>query len=209
MPQASNSQKTPMAVSLNRLAVKRAHDLIKITGRSLPCSVVSASGNLVTVKFEVNAGNFTLPQVTMPAFCGAQWLRIPYQKGDRGFAIPADARLAPLAGMGGGTADLSTPANLAALMFMPITVKSFPVVDPNAVVVGGPNGVVLQDESKSCTFTLTPTGIVIAIGSMTLTIDSSGIKVVNGDVVADSIDLKLHVHGDVQPGEGESGPPIG
>lgn len=208
MPQASNSQKTPMAVTLNRLAAKRAHDLIKVTGRSLPASVVSASGAIVTVKFEVNAQNFTLPHVTMPAWCGAQWLRIPYQAGDKGFVIPADARLAGISGLGGGVADLSTPANLAALMFMPLGVKSFPSVDPNAVVLGGPNGVVLQDENKLCTFTLTPTGIIIKIGAVTVTIDASGIKVVGGDVKADTIDLKTHVHSDVQTGSSNTGEPV-
>ena len=42
----------------------------------------------------------------------------------------------------------------------------------------------------------------------TVTIDSSGVTVTGGDVVADGISLKTHVHGGVDPGAGNTGAPV-
>lgn len=188
---ADNSQKTPFALTMNRFASGKAQDAIQGLGKALPCSVVSVSGAIVTVKFEVQS-EFTLPNVKMPLF-GPEYIRYPIQAGCKGVAFPADASLAGMSGLGGGVADLTAPANLSALVFFPIGNANWSSVDPNAVTVYGPNGVVLKDTGGGTTVTLTGGGIVIHTG---------------GDVVVDGVSIKHHHHSNVQTGGGESGPPI-
>jgi hypothetical protein len=135
-------------------------------------------------------------------------MRVPYQKGDLGFCIPADAVLAGVSGMGGGVANLSLPANLSALVFMPIGNKNWSSVDSNAVVLYGPNGCVLTTVAKGASLTLTDDGVVIKVGSTTYTIDATAIHVPSSaDVLVGTISSKTHVHTNVQTGSSESGPP--
>jgi hypothetical protein len=155
---ASNAQKTPLARSLNDFAAGRAQNAIQRLGKVLPCSVVKVAGAIVTVKFEVREAPFTLPHATMPVF-GPEYIRYPIQVGDKGMAVAADAYLGEMSGLGVGSADLSQRANLSQLVFLPHGhAKWFPV-DGNAVVLYGPNGVVLRDQFGSCTLTLTPHSI--------------------------------------------------
>lgn len=115
---SDNHLKTPLAQSLQRFAHSRARDAIQLTGKSLPCSVTKVvSSGIVKVSFEVNAAPFTLPQVTVPIQY-PKYIRYPITVGDLGLVIAADARLGGLTGLGSGVADLSTPANLAALSFV-------------------------------------------------------------------------------------------
>src|SRR3954468_18141322 len=124
----SNAQKTPLFQSANRLAENRVGDALQRTGKALPCSVVSKSGSIVTVKFEVNS-DYSLPNVTIPMF-GPIYIRYPIQPGDKGMVVPADARLSGVSGIGGGTADLSQPGNLTGLVFLPIANTAWSEVDP-------------------------------------------------------------------------------
>lgn len=153
-----NVQKTPVSDTLNEFARLKAADAIQQTGRSLPATVVSAKGSIVTVKFEITNSVFTLPNVTIPLF-GPEYIRYPIQPGDKGFVVAADAYLGGMSGLGGGTADLSQLANLATLVFFPIGNTSFFAVDPQAVVIYGPNGVVLRDTTNASNVTLTPQAI--------------------------------------------------
>lgn len=171
----SEAQKIPLARSLNLFAEKKVADAIQLTGRGLPCSVVKAVNSIITVKFEVNS-LFTLPNITIPMF-GPEYIRYPTQKGDKGVVIPFDARLSGVSGLGGGVADLSQPANLTALVFLPISNTAWSEVDPNAVTIYGPNGVVLRDEGSNTIFTLTPTSITMqAPDSVTLMCGGSEFK---------------------------------
>lgn len=169
---SDNSLKTPLAASLNSLAQRRALDAIQLTGKALPCSVVSVSGAIVTVKFEVTS-TFTLPQIAVPLF-GPVYIRYPIQGGDKGMVIAADARLGGMSGLGGGTADLSAPGNLSALVFLPIGNTDWSSVDPNSVNINGPNGVVLRDTTTATTFILTPTSIaMVAVDEITMIVGST------------------------------------
>lgn len=134
--------------NLNQLAVNRAKQAIKATGRALPCSVVSVSGSFVTVKFEINSAPFTLPNITIPKV-ESQWIRSPTQVGEYGITIPADAAIGFISGQGGGVATLAQPGNLAALLYVPIASKHYGTVDKNAAYISGPDGVVLQDQAAS------------------------------------------------------------
>jgi hypothetical protein len=213
---ASNSQKIPVVLSLNQAMGNAAQTRTQLTGRCLPCSVVSVDGAIVTVKFEVQADPIVLPQVKMPLF-GPEYIRYPIQVGDKGFAISADAYLGQMSGLGDGVASLRTQPNLSTLSFMPCGNKNWRSVDKDALVLYAPNGCVLQDSNQTCTFTLTPSGIVIDLGSNNLTItagnitlDSSGNLVVKGNVTwgATPTTAETHHHSGVSVGIAQSGPPV-
>jgi len=179
--------RTPLAPALNAFAEKAINDAFQLTGKGLPCSVVSVSGSIVTVKFEVNS-QFTLPDVTVPLF-GPEYIRYPIQIGDKGAVVPFDAYLGGMSGLGGGVADLTQRANLSTLVFLPIGNKLWTSVDPNAVTIYGPNGVVLRDNRSNSIITLTPTSITVVApnqiqlktGSTTLTITPSGWSITGTD----------------------------
>jgi hypothetical protein len=212
----ANAQKIPLVLSLNAAMSRASESRVHQLGKCLPCSVVSVDGALITVKFEVKADPLTLPQVQMPLF-GPEYVRYPIQAGDKGFAISADAYLGQMSGLGDGTADFAVQPNLSTLAFMPCGNKNWRSVDHDAVVIYGPNGVVLQDANQTCTITLTPSGVVINLGSNPLTItaqnitlDSAGNLVVKGNITwgATPTHAETHTHSGVQTGLGTSGPPV-
>lgn len=156
----SGAQTNWQGLTQNRWARKLALDAIQQTGRALPCSVVAATGALVTVKFEILSNGVTLDNTEMPLF-GPEYIRYPIQPGDKGVCFPVDAQIGAMCGLSAGVADLTQPANLAALVFFPIGNALWSTVDPNAVTIYGPNGVVLRDQASTTTFTLTPAGLTV------------------------------------------------
>ena len=181
---ADNSQKKFFARSLNDFAQGKALDAIQILGKALPASVVAVAGSIVTVKFEVVSG-FTLPQVTCPMF-GPEWIRYPTQVGDLGIVIPADAYIGGVSGLGGGIADLTLPANLSALVWLPIANANWSSTeDPNALVMYGPNGGILRTRDKHKTITVNADGITIVVDDGSpITVSTTGTATVNAkDVV--------------------------
>lgn len=213
---ADNAQKTPFVTSINDAAMAKARAAIQVLGKNLPCSVVRVQGAIVRVKFEVVAGVLPLPQVTMPLF-GPEYIRYPIQVGDRGVAMSADAYLGGVSGLGGGTADLTTRNNLAALVFFPVGNANWTTVDPNAVIVYGPNGVVLRDQASNSIITLTPSQIVMTRGATSVIINNAGVEIignltVTGNMIggsggADQVNLQTHVHTGVQGGAGTTAAP--
>jgi hypothetical protein len=204
---ANNAQKTPLVNSLNRFAEQKAADAIQVLGRALPCSVTAVNGAIVTVKFEVNS-LFTLPNVTIPQ-AGSAWAREPTQVGDLGFVVPGDAYLGGVSGLGGGTAGLTQQANLSALVFQPVTNKTWVAVDPNAYTLIGPNGVVLRDVDSHSVFTLTPSAVSITSANGTITLSASGHTLTVGPVgvAIDGTTFETHTHSNAG-GQGVSGPPV-
>lgn len=147
----------------------------------MPGHVVAISGAIVTVAFDVTG--LTISPVQMP-LASPEYLRLPIQKGDKGVAVPASFYLGGVSGLGGGTATDTLQGNLSTLYWVPLGSKSFSAVDPNAVTIYGPNGVVLRDKNSQTVFTLTPSGVVatsssgsfsFSAGGHTLVINSTGV----------------------------------
>ena len=200
----ANAQKIPLGLSLNQAMSRASESRVQQVGKCLPCSVVSVDGAMITVKFEVKADPLTLPQVKMPLF-GPEYVRYPIQAGDKGFAISADAYLGQMSGLGDGTADLTVQPNLSTLAFMPCGNTGWRSVDHDAVVIYGPNGVVVQDADQNCTLTLTPSGYTIDLGSNPWTITAGGITITGSgnmaiDLGANLLDITssmVTIHGDL------------
>jgi hypothetical protein len=182
---SGNAQKTPFAATINRFAEKKVADAIALLGKALPASVVSVAGSIVTVKFEMNAAPFTLPQVTVP-IAGPEWIRFPTQAGDKGVVFPASVEIGNISGLAEVTPDWTAPASLSALTFFPIGNKTWSVTDDsNAVVVYGPNGVVLRTRDGAAKITISSTSIIANFNGKKFTLNSSGLTldcdlIVNG-----------------------------
>lgn len=195
---AGNYQKTPIGLSLGRIAREAVATALQQTGKALPCTVVAVSGQFVTVNFEIAPGPFTLENVTIPIATSAyDWL--PIQKGDIGTTVAADVDLAPIT-TGSGIASLVQQPNLTALVFQPLPKKSATVPNVNQRVVHGPAGVLLQDTGANCTFDLTTTDIAGVAAttvsfkagtSVTLICGANSITLSSAGVVIDSLNVVI------------------
>lgn len=214
---SGNAQKTAFARSANELAYKRANDAISAGGKELPCTIVSVTGWIVTVKFQVQ-GPFTLPNLTLPV-ASSLYDYLPFQVGDPGCVRAADARLGGLSELGTGTAKYpATVGNLSALVFEPFGKKSWsPPDNPNLRVVQGPDGVIIQDLESDSTITLLKTSIVLKRGddvTATLTADHAELAFGSTGLVKVSdnrVDLKgeLYINGNKYLDHKHSGVQVG
>lgn len=157
----SIAQKINFGRNMNQFAEKKILDAMELAGKILPATVIARSGNMITVSFSLQNIPFVLPRVTIPLF-GPEYIRYPMQPGDKGIVIPSDTYIGGMSGQGGGVADLTPPANLSALVYLPVSNTEWQDVDPNVVTIYGPEGVTLRDAGSNTTFLLTPQSITIA-----------------------------------------------
>lgn len=189
--------KNPLMESMNRVSIQRASDALELQGMALPCHVTAVQGQIVTVAFDVVTDQ-TLPSVTIPVAASPYFWQ-PVQIGDKGVTVPADAYLGGVSGLGGGTAQLAQqPANLTALVFVPVANKAATVPDSAQAVVQGANGVLLRALTGSTKIDITPDGITLSAGGHEIVIGAAG-------VVIDGKTFLTHQHLGVQTGSGESG----
>jgi hypothetical protein len=214
---ANNFSKLPVQKNLNQAAINRVQEAIQSLGKSLPCKVVAvdATGCLVTVAFEVNTAPWTLPQIIIPKAEG-KWGQSPTQIGDTGVTMPADTIISNITGVSSSLPNINVkPANLASLIFVPVSNKNFPSPNPNAYCLSGPEGVLLQTEDGQTQLIVNASGIQLVVGGVSVfSVGSAGATAegdinVKGDVIADytntNISLKEHIHN--APG-GDTGPPL-
>lgn len=216
---SGNQQKIPFVSALSRFAENKIDDGNQLLGKSLPCSIKAVvSSSVVTVKFEVQNTDplgQTLPPVTVPVF-GPEYIRYPFQVGDKGIVISADAYIGGVSGLGGGVATLVQQGNLATLVFLPIGNKAWaPTTSPTATVLYGVNGggvTLLSDiMGQDVSVTLTDSGVAI-VGDVTLqgdlavtgNVTATG-NITAGQGTADQVDLLQHFH---KLGTANTTPPV-
>lgn len=164
--------------SMNRFAERKVENALQKAGKILPASVVKQQGKMITVAFELRDIPYVLPKITIPLF-GPQYIRYPMQPGDKGIVIPADTYIGGVSGQGGGIADMTPPANLSALVFLPISNTEWQDVDGQVVTVYGPEGVTLRDSGSNTTFLLKPDSIAISTpDSFTVTVGGTVISLI-------------------------------
>jgi hypothetical protein len=179
-----NYQRTPLGDSFSRIGREAAATALQQSAKALPCTVVSVNGQFVTVKFETNAGPFTLPNITIPINT-SQYDWLPIQAGDPGYTQPADIALAHISGVSDSLPNLVQSGNLTGLAFQPIAKKQYTAANSNQRVVQGPAGVLLQDMGANTTLNLTPSTIALSAtssvtvsGGTTITVQVGGISIV-------------------------------
>lgn len=204
----SDAQKKPLTRTLPQFARQTALAEIKKRGRSLPGKIVSVSGQIVTVSFSVQSST-AVPQCTMP-LAYPPYIRLPIQAGDIGAAIAVDASLALLCGIGTDPATMDyLQGNLATLLWLPLASASLSAVDPNALTLYGPNGVVMRDSNSETVSTLTPSGLnVTAQTSITFQVGTHSIVINASGITIDGVPFLPHTHSDVESGSSNSGPVV-
>lgn len=202
MTGANNAQKTPLARSLNRMALKRVLDSLQQEGKELPVSIVSLTGWIAKVKFEVQTKDFTLPQITVPIF-QSKYDYTPYQPGDLGVVMSIDTYLGGVSGLGGGTSSLAKVPNLTPLGFVPVGNKNFaaPIDPQKRIIYGGPNGARMQTADGT---------LVVEVDGQNgnVNITSTGKVQITGELWINGKKYLNHEHSGVQTGSGDSGPVV-
>jgi hypothetical protein len=186
---SGNYQKTPIYSALTRHGRREIDAALQLTGKALPASITKMMGSIATIKFEVTGIPQTLPGVTVP-IAGSEYIREPLQVGCKGVVFPADARLGPVSGLGGTSADLSTPGNLSALVFFPIGNKGFAAPeDPNQLEMYGIDGVLIKStKNKEWFARWTASGVTISNNAGTASIAWNGAAwEFKGPVLFDSV----------------------
>lgn len=190
----ADGQKIPFGQKFNQGAARVTEELNAQNGKQLPCTVSNVSGSIVEIETQVKTA-LTIPKVNIPHF-GGEWIRYPVQKGEKGFAISADASLNEMSGLGEGKADLYRNGNITPLVFMPIGNANWTPTNPNYLVMYGKDGVRIQSTVNAETYIeLTADGIVIH-GNVTHT----GAFTSNGKDISNT-----HKHSGVQTGGGQTG----
>lgn len=182
----SQAQKTPLAVGLNNFTQKKIEDYQQTLGQILPCHVTAVEGSIVTVAFDVLAGNLTIPEVTC-AIAEPEYIRIPVQVGDKGVCLSADTRLGAVTGLGQGLAPLSTAGNLGGLFFVPLGNKNWFSVNGQYLFMYGPDGVELTTINQDCKLTLNSSGININLNGGSLYIQNGNTTMTGNLLVEGSI----------------------
>lgn len=168
------SRKLPIYSSLRDLANKTSSRTVHMDGRSMPATVESVSGSIVTVNFELESG-FTLPQIEVPIF-GAEYIREPIQKGCKGVVMASDYYLGAMSGLGPGRATLPKRGNLSNLVFCPISNSEWQSVDGDTLTMYGVSGVKILDKLGGSSY------VTVQDGAITLDNGSASIKINGGDV---------------------------
>jgi len=203
----SAEQKTPFAVSLSNLIQTKLDQNQEITGWQLPCVVKKVNGSIVTVAFQVNtSGKITFPEVECP-IAESKYVRLPVQVGDYGVCMSADARLGGVTGLGiqDSLAPLGKPFNLSALFYVPLGNINWNIsdpVDPNAVNINAPNGVVLRDTNNNCTITLTPEGVTVIIGSTNISVSGTEVSITANTIALNGV---IQLNGPITQGTSTHG----
>ena len=195
---SNNIHKTPLAFSLPKMAYGRADRRLSQLGKALPAHVVSNNNSMVTVQFDVAGTDYAnLPQVTIPLY-GCEYIRYPIVSGCKGVVFSADVRIGITTGLGNHVYDFTQPGNLTSLYFMPMANTAWSETDnPNAVVIYGPDGVVMRDTGNTANMTILPGSISLTAGGHSIVISSAG-------VVIDGRAFLTHQHSGVTTGANDT-----
>ncbi len=204
---------------LQNIALRAVHIVMGMLGKSLPCHITAVSGQIVTVAFDLPQGApWILPEITLPV-ASSPYDYEPYQVGDTGFTVPADAYLGGISGLGGGQATWKQPGNLAALVFVPVGKQSFSPANDNARIIQGPDGWIAQTTQGStpCSIVGNQDGITLTYGSTQIVMNSGSIQfsaggktvtLDSGGFDIDGILFESHEHSGVTTGSGNTGGPV-
>ncbi|MGC9216167.1 hypothetical protein [Acidithiobacillus sp.] len=162
--------------NLNEIGKRAALEAIDNLGKSLPCTIKSVTGQIVTVAFlYANTAPFTLPDLTVPVDSSA-YDYVPYQPGDTGVVRPTDIYIGNISGLGSPTPTNTKAPNLSALVFTPVGKKSFAAANPNARIIQGPDGGIMQTTQG------TPSSVVTNQSGTTITFGNSVLVVEDGQI---------------------------
>jgi len=171
----SDSQKFPFLSSLSNMVTMRIEDHTALQGRAMPCHVVKVMGAIVTVQFDVLPGAIQLQEITVPV-AGFEYIRYPIRVGDKGVTVPADVSLRGVSGLGTGMADMSLPASLTALFFLPLGNSEWSAEDPNKITLYGPAGALIKTTDGKAAIAINNDKITLTVSGQTLELSAEGLR---------------------------------
>lgn len=196
------SRKLPIYSSLVETARKTSTRAVHMDGRSMPATVVSVSGSIVTVNFELDS-DFTIPQIQVPVF-GAEYIRQPIQKGCKGVVIASDYYLGAMSGLGPGRAKLPKRGNLSNLVFFPIGNSGWQSADQDTLTMYGVSGVKILDKLGGSSYvSVGDEAITLSNGSATVKLTGGNVEI-TGTLVINGQQYTAHTHSN-----GNEGNPTG
>lgn len=178
------SRKLPIFSSLAAGAKQQSDRAVQMDCRSMPATVVSMSGSIATVNFELDSG-YPLPQIQVPVF-GSEYIRQPLQKGCKGVVISSDYYIGGMSGLGAGKATTVKRGNLSNLVFFPIGNVSWSSYDAGLLTLYGVSGVKILDSDGGSSL------VEVQKNSITLSNGNASIKISGGNV---SITGTLQING--------------
>lgn len=186
------SRKLPIFASLVENAKKQSSRAVHADGRSMPATVVSVSGSIVTVNFELQSG-FVLPQIQVPLL-GSEYIRQPIQPGCKGFVVSSDYYLGAMSGLGPGKATLPKRGNLSNLVFVPIGNTQWQTVDSNTLTMYGVSSVKIMDKIGGNSYvSVEENSITVSNGNATIQLNGGKITI-TGDLVINGQEYTAHTH---------------
>lgn len=171
----SDSQKFPFLSSFSNMVTTRIEDHTALHGRALPCHVVKVMGAIVTVQFDVLPGAIQLQEITVPV-AGFEYIRYPISVGDKGVTVPADVSLRGVSGLGTGMANMSLPASLTALFFVPLGNSEWIAEDPNKITLYGPTGALIKTTDGKTSVLVDNDRIMLTVAGQTLELSADGLR---------------------------------
>lgn len=161
------SRKISLGQNLAAIGLYAAQTQQDQNGWQLPCVVSEVNGSFVKVSFQVRGEGIPLPQIEVPIY-GWEYIRFPIQVGDPGVTISIDANLFNICGQSEGLPNFVSNGNFGAtLMFLPIMSKKMSDTDDTqAVVIYGPNGVIIRDTEGNTVIKVSATGMVSVQGNV-------------------------------------------
>ena len=198
------AKKFPMAQNIALAMDARVGAAMQKAGWNLPCKVVAVSsdGLSVTVSIQVTNANIQFSNVTVP-ISESRYIRIPVQIGDFGYLVSTDITLSSVTGKQNSVPVWGQSGNYEQNMaFVPVSnIKTFPLTpNVNAVLIQGPQGVIITDDTNGSTITLTASGINMVSGSASVQITHDGNVNITGTLNINGKPYMAHEHGGVSTG---------
>lgn len=186
------SRKLPTFASLSEGAKRQASRAVHMDARSMPATIVSVSGSIATVNFEIDSG-YAIPQIQVPIL-GSEYIRSPLQKGCKGVVLSSDYYIGAMSGLGPGKASLSKRGNLSNLVFVPIGNTNFSSYDGSHLTIYGVSGVkILDKDGGSSSVLVEETSISLSNGQSSIKIEGGNVEI-TGTLVINGEDYLSHMH---------------
>lgn len=186
------SRKLPIYEGIKRTAQQASSRQYELAGRCMPASVVSVSGSIVTVKFELKT-DFNLMHLAVPVL-GSEYIRLPIQEGCKGFVVSSDYYLGAMSGLGPGVATMRLTGNMSNLVFIPIGNKNWATVDGNKLVLYGVDGVTITDkQGGTSSVTITSDSVSMKTSDASVVCSGSGVDI-TGTLTINGQAYMSHTH---------------
>lgn len=188
----TNSQKYPPLQALAEMQNNLIDNRLAIKGKQLPCYVVDVDNQFVTVHFDMLPDGLVYPEVKIPIM-GWEYIRIPVQKGDKGFTLAADASLRNVSKQGGVSNRSSLPS-LTPLVFVPIANTQWSKENGGKVVIIAPTGSIIKTKDGSHVITVDSNKIEVKTPDTSIVSDSSGVNITASNIFLNGT---VHINGPV------------